>query len=104
MYKTICEMAHVYMATNGESANELVAHPATIDHIVHLLYTEAATEPISFISMTGPDMVVVKTHLGRLKIVRDDTIPPGTFFLDRDGQSKKHPRSQWVAAPKLIGA
>jgi hypothetical protein len=78
MFSMIQELAELFEATGGKPANEIWAHPATMDYIL------ASVDPI----MADHTLKI----MGALKPMIDIRIRPGVAYLDRDGEHTHNQR------------
>jgi hypothetical protein len=83
-HQTIYELAQAFFITNGRPANELWAHPTTMDYLYASLNTEAFY--IKLISLAETTRYSIDTVFGALELKTDDRILPGVIYLDLDGR------------------
>lgn len=105
------EMSKIYYNVNKQSGNELRAHPVTIDWLCFSINKEEIDNQTDLLTRVYLRLSSDKKYVdgtwtinligGEVVLIRDNTIPPGTFFLDRDGATKREPKARYYTWDEL---
>jgi hypothetical protein len=90
IHKTIYEMARLYTLMSSHAPNELRGHPETLQAICNQIARHDPTR--IHVNFANGDVFFCDIF-GDMKFVNDDKIPPGTFYLDRDGATLQRPHT-----------